>query len=488
MAEVNCALNLHIERLLPQELHAIVLHKISWAEICALSPTLAREDLNSLGITEVHLASSGDADKKQFGNKCISVRSLVFKHPKQQFMTRFLPYTASMHVVSLRKRNLSVDDYEGFVAQEETTRSHNITSSVNAAYFLHDRCAVCGAEVDHDKKQHKCDFFCVAACVQEKTNATKMVLAYVEFNLLAAARPSTEKCVPCVSIHVFSPSQVVAACLSVVDALDLLMRSCLESTGNNSWSCETAVPCPAMLFQDMRSIDVSSLYTIVSFYIKNVVPTAFGIRVKAAMWRVLLEVGEYVLRTSVPKPMMVPFVPVAERDYSTSTSRHCVHVPMRQILQSLQMSKLKLPHTAAMFQSVLQPEVAVEKRQFLQFLSLFSVCEDDLIDVFGNWTHERFAPAKCSQIQRSFAARSRAQGNDNRKLKEFLFAVRCFFHANQQSYFREDLQIMDFGSLGQEEQENLELRFLLLLFRKGVSRRLVHFDNNDVCDVICLSR
>ena len=275
-----------------------------------------------------------------------------------------------------------------------------------------------------------------------------MVLAYVEFNLLAVARPSTEKCVPCVSIHVFSPSQVVAACLSVVDALDLLMGSCLDSSGNRSWSRETAVPCPTMLLQDMRCIDVSSLYTVVSFYVKNAVPVAWGIRVKAAMWRVLLEGGEYVLRTSVLKSMMVPFVPVAEGGYSTSTTRHCVCVPMRQIFQSLQMSKLKMPHTAAMFQSVSQPEVGVEKREFLQFLFLFSVCEDDLIDVFGNWTHERSALTKCSQIQRSFAASSYAGGKNNRKLKEFLFAVRCFFHGNQQSYFREDKQIMDFGSLG----------------------------------------
>jgi len=152
MAEVNCTLHLHIQRLLPQELSATVLRKISWEEICGLSPGLAREDLNLLGVTHVHGANSGCADKMPFGNKSISVRSLVFKYPKKQFMTRFLPYMASMHVVSLRKRNLSVDDCEGFVAQEDTTRSHNVTSSVNAAYFLHDRCSVCGAEVDHDKK------------------------------------------------------------------------------------------------------------------------------------------------------------------------------------------------------------------------------------------------------------------------------------------------------------------------------------------------
>jgi len=69
-------------------------------------------------------------------------------------------------------------------------------------------------------------------------------------------------------------------------------------------------------------------------------------------------------------------------------------------------------------------------------------------------------------------------------LDEFRYAVRCFFYMYQQLLFREEPQIADPTTLGRKDHAELELRFLLLLFRKGVSRHHILFDRNDVCNII----
>jgi len=381
-----------------------------------------------------------------------------------------------------------MDNAEGFIVSDATNRTQTVMNTVNAAYFLQDRCMACGAELESDKKHlHNCAFFCVAACEQENTNITRTVIAYVEFNVLATIRTDMTTSVPCVSIHVISPSQLLSACLSVIDALLLLLATCKPSA-NTTPDPETRLPCPTMLFRDMLRVDVTCLHSIIAFYIKTAIPEKWVLDKKAAIARVLLAVGEHVLRTCVCKPMIVPFVPVSVD--VPDTTRHCVWVPMRQLVQTLQNSKLRVPVECDIYQRATRASSVSlnsddEKRDFLCFLSRFSVQDRDICHVFVHWTPERVLGGARSDIAKCFNTAALGQSND--KLKNLLYAVRCFFYANQQTYFRDELLIVDTLSLSREHLFEVEMRFLLLLFRKCVSRQPIFFDNNDICDVICLA-
>jgi len=242
-------------------------------------------------------------------------------------------------VLSLRKRNLSIDEAEGFVANDDNNRSSNVLTLVNAAYFLHDQCSVCGAELDSGKKTHTCAFFCVAACQLEQSGVIKTAVAYVEFNLLASARDCPSSSIPCVSVHVLSPSRVVLACFTVIDALQIFLRTALGVGIEASLQSAAApVPFPTFLRRGMLRVDVTCLHAVVAFYMKFAVPGGMAARKRAAMHRVLLAIGEHCLRTSVPKQMIVPFVP--NSDEIMDTTRHCVWVPMREIVQKLQKSRI----------------------------------------------------------------------------------------------------------------------------------------------------
>jgi len=422
------------------------------------------------------------------GDKCVEIRQLSFRIPKPQFMTRFLPYTDSAHVLSLRKRNLSMDEAEGFVANDHNNRSLSIQTSVNAAFFLNDRCSVCAGELDTGKKAHTCSFFCIAACQLENSMATKTAVAYVEFNLLASTRECPSSSVPCVSVHVLSPSRLVSACFTVIDALQILLCIALGAgTIAAVESAATPVPCPTFLLRGMLRVDVTCLHAVVDFYMKCAVPGCVPMRKRAAMQRVLLAVGEYVLRTSVSKPMIVPFVP--NSDDMMDTTRHCVWVPMRGIVQTLQKSRIRVPALCEVAVANVQSSAASKeqgRRDFLQFMSAFSADGDEMRGALCEWTVAHKVALLGRGMQQYSAKAVTASGAHNDKLDAFLYAVRCFFHANQQTYFRDELQVDDPQSLRQCQRMELELRFVYLLFNKGVSRTRVFFDPKDVCDVICL--
>jgi len=416
----------------------------------------------------------------------IPVRHVTFDAANPSFMTRCLPYLKSAHSLSLRKRNLSMDEAEDFILTDATNRTQAVMSTVNAAYFLQDRCMACGADLEADKHHtHHCAFFCVAACEQETTNTTRIVIAFVEFNVLATTRTDLTTSVPCVSVHVLSPSQLLSACLSVVDALLLILARCKPSIHVPS-HLETLVPCPTMLFRDMLRVDVTCLHSIIAFYVEAAIPKNWAINRKTAIARVLLAVGEYVLRTCVRKPMIVPFVPVSVE--APDITRHCVWVPMRQLIQTLQGSKLRVPAEYINYQYTNRVNAVPlnnddEKREFLCFLSQFLVQDKDVNHAFQPWTHERVLGSVRGDLQKHFNTASTGQSND--KLKLLLYAVRCFFYANQQTYFRSELLIVDTLCLSCEHFLEVEMRFLLLLFRKCVSRQPILFDVNDICDVIC---
>ena len=233
----TAALRSHVELLLPVGMSKKVINCVSFDDISRVSYSCMKSDLIVLGYT----SKMDDGDG-------IPIRHLTFDESQLSFMTRCLPYLKSAHSLSLRKRNLSMDNAEGFIVSDASNRTQAVMNTVNAAYFLQDRCMACGAELEGDKKHsHNCAFFCVAACEQENTNTTRTVIAYVEFNVLATICTDLTTSVPCVSVHVLSPSQLLSACFSVVDALVLLLATCKPSV-NTPPDPETSLPCPTMLF------------------------------------------------------------------------------------------------------------------------------------------------------------------------------------------------------------------------------------------------
>jgi len=478
------ALHAHVARLMPAGLTTSASHTVPLFELCMHAGRSLEPDLSTIGLQ----APSQQAVPCTHAHNCVEVRQLSFRIPKPQYMTRFLPYTESAHVLSLRKRNLSMDEAEGFVANDHNNRSLSIQTSVNAAFFLHDRCSVCAGEMDTGKKAHTCAFFCTAACQLENSMATKTAVAYVEFNLLASTRECPPSSVPCVSVHVLSPSRLVSACFTVIDALQILLCSALGAgTIAAVESAATPVPCPTFLLRGMLRVDVTCLHAVVDFYMKCAVPGCIPMRKRAAMQRVLLAVGEYVLRTSVAKPMIVPFVP--NSDDMMDTTRHCVWVPMRGIVQTLQKSRIRPLSVCEVGIGLVHSSAAskeLARRDFLRFMSAFSADGDEMRSALCEWNVAHKETLLGRGIQKYSAKAGAESGARNDKLDAFLYAVRCFFHTNQQTFFRDELQMEDLESLRHLQRMELELRFVHLLFKKGVSRTPVLFDQKDVCDVISL--
>ena len=250
------ALHAHVARLMPTSLSTTVTHSVSLFELCMHAGRGLESDLATLGLQAPAVEPCVDH---------VEIRQLSFQTPRPQYVTRFLPYTESAHVLSLRKRNLSMDEAEGFVAIDDSNRSLNVLTSVNAAYFLQDRCSVCGAELDSGKQTHTCAFFCVAACQLEQSGVIKTAVAYVEFNLLASARDCPSSSIPCVSVHVLSPSRVVLACFTVIDALQIFLRTALGVGIEASLQSAAApVPFPTFLRRGMLRVYVTCLHAVVA--------------------------------------------------------------------------------------------------------------------------------------------------------------------------------------------------------------------------------
>jgi len=407
----------------------------------------------------------------------IKVRQLQFEEPKPQFMSRFMPYTSSTHVVSIKKRNVSMDVRESFDVCNSASRSRLVHNTVNAAYFLHERCGACGAQLENSRKPHSCSFFCIAACQVAGKCVLENVVAFVEYNLLATTlRASGNENTPCVSLHVITPSRLLSVCFSVIDTLAAVLRFAMGV----QYDAKHTIPCPDFL--RVARLDIMSLSTMVEFYVQHAVPASLGERKRVAVGRILLGVGEYFMRTSVRKPMVVPFV---SADIThVEVNKYYMQSPMRRIVQNLQKSTIRwsmVSDRVAYGPPAIQK--SVEDALFLAFLSPFAVCHADIVVACSEWSDKHAANFGSNNIQQRLNNASLAA--DNQHLDRLLFSVRCFFHVNQQMFYREQLLVADPQAKNSYDIRELELRFLFMLFRNGLSRRNVHFEPNDVCTVIC---
>ena len=465
-------LHVHAHEILPKGMTMTVRSRIHLLDLCELAHDNVKNELAILGLD----AAGARQNLEERGmDGVVMIRELGFCVPSKRFVSRFLPHMASACILSLKKQNLSLDDAESFDICDDQNRSQAVINTVNAAYFLQQRCSACGAEVESDKKSHVCAFVCIAACQMAESKEMKQVIAFVEYNLLATSRECATKIMPCISVHVITPSRLLSACYSIIDAFAVLVgyaRGGLDGIVSD---------CPALLRR--LPVDMMSLSTVVDFYMKTDLTAGLGDRQKTAMARILFVVGEHVLRTSVQKPMIVPFVsPSIE---TPDFDRYYVPTPMRQIVQVLQKTRIRWSTPGGQINSHTLPAPVSrdeEMQQFALFLSPFGVSRNDLDRVFRDWTRARALSLAGKVIQKKMLPLTLETSNAT--LAEFRYGVRCFFYVLQQLFFQEELEIADPMSLCSQEYAELELRFLLVLFRKGVSRKRIYFDANDVCDII----
>jgi len=71
-------------------------------------------------------------------------------------------------------------------------------------------------------------------------------------------------------------------------------------------------------------------------------------------------------------------------------------------------------------------------------------------------------------------------------LARLLDAVRCFSYAQQLVFYTETLHITNVTVYSSAYIQELELRFLLLFFSKGLSQQKITFFSGDVCDILHL--
>jgi len=121
-----------------------------------------------------------------------------------------------------------------------------------------------------------------------------------------------------------------------------------------------------------------------------------------------------------------------------------------------------------------------EKDLFIAFLSPFSVYATDATDACREW-----AGIDTKNVGVNTMHQYLGKHSANKDLDRLLFCVRCFFHVNQQMFYREELLVQDPQALKSYNIRKLELRFLFMLFRHGLPHRSVEFERNDVCAVIC---
>ena len=468
MEQVNLRLHEHVCALLPADMCVHTSTEVGVDELYAQLECWTQYEFGVLG------AATGNVGALTSGANCIRIRQLQFEDPQPHFMTRFMPYTSSTNVVSIKKRNVSVDARESFDVCDSASRSRLVQNTVNAAYFLQQRCGACGALVENTRKPHSCSFFCIAACQVAGTCTLENVVAFVEYNLLATTlRFSAGENSPCLSLHVITPSRLLSACFSVIDTLGAVLRLAMGV----QYDGEPAIPCPSFL--NVARLDIMSLSTVVEFYVLHAVPASLGERKRVAVGRILLGVGEYFLRTSVRKPMIVPFVcgDIAH----VEVNQYYMQTPMRRIVQNLQKSRIRWSmgsDRAAYGPPAIHKDA--EKDLLLAFLSPFSPCHADVAAAYGEWSDKHAANFVSGNIVHQLH-----KASSNRDLDMLLFAVRCFFHANQQVFYREQLLVVDPQALQPYGIRELELRFLIMLFRHGLPRKQIQFDPNDVCAVIC---
>jgi len=452
----------HVEQITPDTLHSSILKSCGFEEMCAL-----------LKFDFVHVMRGvGLNCTISLGENVISVRKVGFIQKNRRFVTRVMSYTASKYMLSLKKANVEMDEEEIFICKDKRIERDVVASQCNTAYFLQKRCTACGAITEGENQAHSCNFFSVVACEMHPKNLqpekARVGLAYVEFKLNSQKKDS-ESNSPCVCIHLISPTRILSACYSVIDALWCIL-SIVKSN-----SLHQDMPCPT--FMKSIAVDIMSLSLMVQFYRDHVLVHHFNFKQIAVIVDIMFMVGEYVLKTAVLSPMIIPFIP--ENIQNPNVKFFFVKSPMREIVSAMQVTQLNW-HVYA---SPPEKNHAELVDNLFNFVSHISNVSSGVNVSLEPWTLKyALAFAEKNEKQKLITPKSTPLVEGG--LARLLDAVRCFSYAQQLIFYTETLHITDVTQYSSACIQELELRFLLVFFSKGLSQQKITFAAGDVCDIL----
>jgi len=225
------------------------------------------------------------------------------------------------------------------------------------------------------------------------------------------------------------------------------------------------------------AVDIMSLPLMVKFYRDHVLVHHFNFKQIAAIVDIMFMVGEYVLKTAVLSPMIIPFIP--ENIQNPNVKFFFVKSPMREIVSAMQVTQLNW-HVYA---SPPEKNHAELVDNLFNFVSHIPNVPSGVKVSLEPWTLKyALAFAEKNEKQKLITPKSTPLVEGG--LAGLLDAVRCFSYAQQLIFYTETLHITDVTQYSSACIQELELRFLLVFFSKGLSQQKITFASGDVCDIL----
>jgi len=227
------------------------------------------------------------------------------------------------------------------------------------------------------------------------------------------------------------------------------------------------------------AVDIMSLPLIVHFYCNHVLAQLLNYKQIAAIVDILFMVGEYVLKTAVASPMIIPLIP--ENIKNPNVKFYFVKSPMREIVTVMQATRL----TWHVLASPAEKDHAELVDSFFDFVSHASNPPACLKVPLEPWTL-KYALSFSEKNEKQKLIMLKSVPLVRVGLAPLLDAVRCFSYAQQLVFYTETLHITNVTVYSSAYIQELELRFLLLFFSKGLSQQKITFFSGDVCDILHL--
>jgi len=400
-------------------------------------------------------------------------------------------------MLCLKKCDIVIRESEGFVISDQDTTNRFLRNEIKNGHCLKEqrRCKTCGGEtggalsvagsrsVENEqsrKKQgaekHSCAFFSVGMGVVAK-NAfpPKMIIVFVEYSLVSTIvePPHAARNSPCVVVRVITPRVMIAACCTIIGLVQVLVNTAeFENAKNGARLASPKIVWHAPEFLlDSTCIDVDSIALTIDFYCKHALSPYFEERQMYRIETMLHRVGEYILKTVGAKPVIKPFV--SEMVTNLDLKSYYVKNPMNKILESLHKYRILVKmHGTVPVATQVQSGVLVALsplEQFHTFISRYADMPlDNLRRMLTEWTHDYKLRFHKNRMNTVMAKLLRTDVRQEKSLLQLLYAVRCFFHAQQQTFYTRDLKLVHLDTLDDTQLFEIQIRFLFILFQDAI--------------------
>jgi hypothetical protein len=107
--------------------------------------------------------------------------------------------------------------------------------------------------------------------------------------------------------------------------------------------------------------------------------------------------------------------------------------------------------------------------QFHTFISRYADMPlDSLGRMLSEWTHDCKLRFVKNRTNTAMAKLLRIDVRQEKSLLQLLYAVRCFFHAQQQIFYTRDLKLVHLDTLDDTQLFEIQIRFLFVLFQDAI--------------------